>query len=528
MIKECKYSKKFVSNSITNKKYNELLKQAKIILEFKNELSQEVYKNIMFYMNMGKYEFVTYIRKHFKKISSHFDSQAISEVFVKYESRFNSLLSEMSFNHILFEGFKHVKLKSGTEKIFVKNKIRKTKLSACLTYLSKNCRPGVIEYIRNEVERNSSKSDLYRSILYYVEKIGEDRLMNVAKMKNERIIRDYNRKPVVFKSLSFRGRSRKNRLIEYNKNYKSSIKAFIHLSWPSIKSMYIPVKFSKDYHGNMNEFEYKTSPGGSHDYEYIMTFDDIKKRVFIHICKDGYEDIPCVNKNDNVIGIDVNVKNNLMTLSDGKTYDYNRKLVKEYIEEVSKLKGGIWYKSSEIGKRKRIKLKTIMDKIHKYNERVVHDLCEYLKEYNIRHIVMEDLSNGMRKTKIKDSMYNINLNDLMSLLRIRSLNKMVSRIAKKNNIAVSTVQPGYTSKMCQKCGFISKMNRVTQENFECVRCGHKDNADINSAINIKNRVCVTVLCNSLLKKKDNGAFEPKNINFNGVRSVLLSYHSPSL
>ena len=53
--------------------------------------------------------------------------------------------------------------------------------------------------------------------------------------------------------------------------------------------------------------------------------------------------------------------------------------------------------------------------------------------------------------------------------------------------------------------------------------GHKDNADFNAAKNIKNRVCVTVLRNMLLKQLDNGAFEPKKLKREKVKDVLLSF-----
>ena len=51
----------------------------------------------------------------------------------------------------------------------------------------------------------------------------------------------------------------------------------------------------------------------------------------------------------------------------------------------------------------------------------------------------------------------------------------------------------------------------------------KDNADFNAAKNIKNRVCVTVLRNMLLKQLDNGAFEPKKLKREKVKEVLLSF-----
>ena len=46
------------------------------------------------------------------------------------------------------------------------------------------------------------------------------------------------------------------------------------------------------------------------------------------------------------------------------------------------------------------------------------------------------------------------------------------------------VDPKYTSQTCNICGHKSKENRKTQAKFECVNCGHKENADVNAAKNI--------------------------------------------
>lgn len=47
--------------------------------------------------------------------------------------------------------------------------------------------------------------------------------------------------------------------------------------------------------------------------------------------------------------------------------------------------------------------------------------------------------------------------------------------------------------------------------------------DFNAAKNIRNRVLVTVLRESLLKQLDNGAFEPKRLKREKVKEVLLSF-----
>ena len=47
--------------------------------------------------------------------------------------------------------------------------------------------------------------------------------------------------------------------------------------------------------------------------------------------------------------------------------------------------------------------------------------------------------------------------------------------------------------------------------------------DFNEAKNIRNRVLVTVLRESLLKQMDNGAFESKKLKREKVKEVLLSF-----
>ncbi|WP_406368502.1 transposase [Streptomyces sp. NBC_00647] len=46
------------------------------------------------------------------------------------------------------------------------------------------------------------------------------------------------------------------------------------------------------------------------------------------------------------------------------------------------------------------------------------------------------------------------------------------------------VDPRNTSRTCPACGHVSGQNRVTQEKFECVKCGHTANADQVGALNV--------------------------------------------
>ncbi len=46
------------------------------------------------------------------------------------------------------------------------------------------------------------------------------------------------------------------------------------------------------------------------------------------------------------------------------------------------------------------------------------------------------------------------------------------------------VDPRYTSQKCSSCGHTEKDNRLSQAQFACLRCGLRENADINAAKNV--------------------------------------------
>ena len=283
------------------------------------------------------------------------------------------------------------------------------------------------------------------------------------------------------------------------------------------KSFDIPVKFSKDWHGNIKSFQ-KKSP----DYEYRIVFNEKYHQVTVQLTKEGTRYIP--DAGDNLVGIDVNVKHNLLSISNGLTVDYDRKLVNDYCKlsiKLDELKKNNDYK---VGKRNQFRLDTMKRKMLKKEQESIALLCKELVTLGIGHIVMENLEGRFGKSFIKDKGNDdINFNRIVKFLGIASLKNEVEHIARKYGIAVSTVHPEYTSKRCPVCGCIEDENRPNQETFECIQCGYKDNADHNAAMNIMERVSVAVLRDSLLKRLDNGAFEPKKLKREKVKEVLLSF-----
>ena len=527
MLTDSKYTKILHSNDLTYLKYNELRTFAMTIREHKNVVSEYINKNLFKYLDYNMFSFLKEMRNKYKGIiPSSFDKQLYEQVFTCYQNKFKAIQKKLAFEKITFVGFEYYKRncknhKKGDFKKVILTR-EKTSLSICLSYLARYGNNNIAEYINSQLDNvDDNKKQFYINILHYINKFGLGRLLSLSLSKRNRIIKQYQERPIEFNSLTFSGRSRKTDIISYNKNYNSIINSFVSLSGLNRKSFDIPIKFNKDWFGNMKDY-HKKNP----DYEYTITFNEKQKQVNIHICKDGERYIPTVDDNSNIVGIDVNIKHNLFSLSNGLTYDYNRKLVNDfcklstYLDNVKEKQG----KEYKVGKRYQLKLDKLREKIVKSNQQLISSMCKSLKNNNITHIVMENLDNGFGKSFVKDKNNNdINFNRIVKFLKISNLKNEIEHIGRKYDIAVSTVQSYYTSKMCPICGCIDDENRTSQEEFSCIECGFESNADINAAINIKNRVSVTVLRSKLLKQMDNGTYEQKRLNKEKVKEVLLSF-----
>lgn len=527
MIVNSKYAKVFHSDMLTRSKYDELYAVAINLRDFKNEVSKLVNDNLLHYLDYSALGFVTEMRKAFpNRISSCFDKQVYSQVFTNYQNKFDAILRKIQFQKITFKGFELYKRSSKNHKKGeLKNIIidkSQTDLSICLSYLARYGNANTVEYLQRKVDELNTSTDkkevkqkqFYQNILDKCDKFGFDRLLKLALSRRNRAIEHYSEYPIEYKSLTFSGRSQKKSLVSFNSNFNSEINAFFNLAGFSSDNFYIPVKYAKDYHGKMKSYWKK-----NHQYEYTVTFDEDRKQVSIVYVKDGERYIP--DAKDKIIGIDVNSKHNLLSLSNGEVYDFDRKLLEDFCElslKVDDLKSK--NKDYQIGKKKQKKLDTLKNKINKYEDSLISSVCKHLAEEGYHHVVMENLDNSFGKCYVSDE-NDVNYNRRVKFLGLSSIKDKFEHIGCKYDIAVSLVHPCYTSKQCSVCGCIDDDNRKTQEVFKCVECGHEANADYNAAINIKNRVSVTVL-QRLLKQSDNGTFRPKPLKRDKVKEVLLS------
>ena len=333
------------------------------------------------------------------------------------------------------------------------------------------------------------------------------------------------KKLVVFKKLSFTGvNSSTTKFIENSNNkYTNGI---INLNIPKNGIVEIPFIHSQQYHGRLDNIKYSMAGMNKQQYQkqYKCIIEYNRIRIVIAIDDNRTCNPSTMN---HIEGIDVNIKHNLLQCSDGYTIDYDRKMTRKILIHKkkqdriisTKTKRGlsIEYTKKQLEQNKRDKRRSIS-----MVEQCLVELFKHCNKNNIDHLVFEDLNKFTRKYKINSKEFNVNIRRLMSILHIVDIKNMAERIGKKYGITISLTNAEYTSQQCSCCGYIHKDNRKTQEKFKCIHCGYEENADLNASINIKKRISIDVLRDSLHVEVEKNRYIPKTKNHSEVKEIFQS------
>jgi putative transposase len=206
-------------------------------------------------------------------------------------------------------------------------------------------------------------------------------------------------------------------------------------------------------------------------------------------------------KKETSVGVDFGVKKIITISSDEENpYSCETRFLKNSMNELKRLQKALSQK-----KKGSVKYNNIKEKINKLHIKISnqrknlqHNISSFLVNLNADTIIMEDLNlKGMTKTpnpiesngtflpngKSRKSGLNASILDV-GIGEIKTQVQYKSDFCGKN---VVLVNPQYTSQKCNNCGFTHKENRISQSEFECKNCGHKDNADKNASKNIKQK-----------------------------------------
>jgi transposase len=412
-----------------------------------------------------------------------------------------------------------------------------------------------INQIKNNENIKKEIKEFYVKIETFLLTKNDDfinRIFNLLENKNYNLFQKYWKKSIIINSFSFKTQSRINKqIIDSNKNNNSIISHFINLGGFNRNNLSIPIKFHSNYHSlndnrnnlsipikfhsnyhslndnrktnyhylndnsesfqrNSNTFIKDNNENKDNDkyglknykQTYNITFDKIHNKFKrIELCFDDELIInnkinnnnELNNNNEDLLGIDLNTKNNIFYTSNNTNYKLNSKTINSFInlmKKVDKKKTESIYLKKQKDKQR----KSLTYEINKLISLLIKD-SEIL---NKNHLILEDIRIVGNSLKVKNKEYDLGYGRMISFLNMDTIKHKIRNICHKRNMKVSFVPSHYTSKKCSHCHYISDNNRKSQEVFICEHCGLEINADYNASLNIKQILSLDVLKNEFL------------------------------
>lgn len=132
------------------------------------------------------------------------------------------------------------------------------------------------------------------------------------------------------------------------------------------------------------------------------------------------------------------------------------------------------------------RLKAIGKREERFIRDVDHRAAKRLADTpGIGVIAFEDLAR-IRRLARKGTRASRRRRNMLNQWPFSQLQEFAAYKAAAKGIQVVMVDPAYTSQRCNRCGYVDKGNR-DRARFDCLRCGHSDDADHNAALNIRDR-----------------------------------------
>ena len=543
-----------VSNDIYNKFYSYSL----IMREFKNELSKIFYDH-----------FYDILKKDFTKIDEEFN-------LIKQNYK-NLITNSKNFQ----DAYRDVK---AMYQSMISNSFVWSKKQETLSYLAKFYSTNLKKFLFDKLFAEGLEP--YQLKVFKLLTFDEQKVEKIVTMRRQRMFK--NCKCIEFKSLTFTNsgfiNSYEQFITKYPKNilalnkYKRQTRIQRGLKGKDLKVLKtnalikinlgkerydLPIRLSDKYHTDtLLKTIAQSYTGGSkvmHQFTNIIQIDEFKKEIIVKFAV-KVKKSPQPDNMNKILGVDANVKNNFFYCSNGKKFVARKKLIQRIVNVDKKLKEAKnnKFKKQELEiknnnnlnrkekaeKLNELKKKRVFNKKERYmalrnNRRkkalmdyMTSQLCKYTKSQGYDQIVIEDLQFVFSKCYITNKEFEINYNDLFSILHLRELKQTIPRIANRPKyfLSVSITPASYTSQTCNVCGYIDKLNRPNQHTFKCKNCGHTDNADFNAAKNIRDRITNPTL-RTLLHEKQDGkqyTFEPKKIKYKQIKDMLTKTNSPKM
>ncbi|CCQ34261.1 transposase (IS891/IS1136/IS1341/IS605) [Halorhabdus tiamatea SARL4B] len=173
-----------------------------------------------------------------------------------------------------------------------------------------------------------------------------------------------------------------------------------------------------------------------------------------------------------VLGVDLGIEN--LAVTSTASFFSGRELTHN-LHEFEKVRAGLQQTGTRSAHRT---LEQSSNRELRYVRDVLHRASNAIVDEALRHgcdiIAFEDLAHIRDRTGASWG----------HRWAFRTLYEQVEYKAEAEGIAVTQVDPAYTSKRCAECGFTADENRPTRSDFRCQKCDLEANADYNAAKNI--------------------------------------------
>ena len=548
--------------NVNKGKFNKVKKYVELILAEKNHIVENVpicdryliHKGILKKEKFNKqYQNLEQLNKSIPKTDMH---EARFDVYVKLKNMYNAC----EFNSYRTKIKRKPKDKKKLEELKLrknyksyKNESYESDLSTLISYICKQISYSdyvpnksisrkqlekdlidtelqtkkIFTYLENKANNATSANSMYKKWMELITKFSYERILTLCIKKYLNVL---NRK-VTFKKLTITHQNTISSLkTQIGLVNLKKFNAFLNFNIPKQGEIALLFRYNQNYHMDLKDLmisntnktsDLKKYPTGykQTQFKFTINVDTLYNQINIYYVLEKTSknsaiytkfDSESIQNYNNCIGVDVNIKNNILALSDGKTFKANKSLIKKCIRFDNARKRcqknkDLNHNPKPYGKEMLYRQKKNNRRSKWYLEQLVNGFLDYCQEKGYNHIVMENLNLKENKSEAKNK-DGINYNRVASLLRLNNIKHVIKRLANKRDIAVSWVNPKYTSQQCPICGHINKDNRITQEVFCCENCFHNNNADINAAINIKNRMFIKEYKSLLMKfdKEFNG------------------------
>ena len=516
------HSERYSSKYLNKGKHNLLLSVFEEVKNLKNCYSKFLFDNLYEVFLNQSYQILS--TKYWKQVSSLYPStylkswncqsifQSISQDYINRIKKYlvnldlqvsivdNKGLAKLSISRYQKTVSKNSKI------IHHKGDIKEFKQPKHYTPLSKFIKYCV--YCR--IENNNIQiynEDIKRQYNYYCQKFSKQRIINLVDSIQQTLLSKI-KEPNDYQSSSFP--------IVYKTNGKTVCSDFIYdptnslyKYWCKIdlknkQNIYIPLQVNNSYHNfpKIRKQQWIIKPSIKDNKIDVIGTKEVEKPEFLKFNK--------------VIGIDLNVKNNFASCSNDQLFDYDRTYINEFCKQLKKFdKIGL----KNISSKQKKKLEKLVRKNEWYFKLLIHDVLNSLIKEGITDIVMEDLDQ-FSASYTKNKEFDIKYSRLNRLLRLSNIKNWFNQQAEKRGIRVHLTSASYSSQQCPECGYISRDNRLTQEQFKCVNCQHENNADVNASKNLELRYTNVLLKSKLHTLDEFGRMMPKRIKREVVKKIL--------